>query len=124
MTWRWLGVGACVLFIGAPVAFTGLHATGDLCGWPHADRDPRLVEQRHENVVETVVVRCIAVYADGTELEETRVNWLGGGAALAVLIGIFSGSAGLLGTIRRRPAAVTTGSCTAVCLVLVFVWLT
>ena len=123
VTWRWVAVAASVLIIGVPVALAGLYASGDLCEPPYGGRDTRrLTEERYENVVETVVVRCIATYSDGTEIEETRVNWLGAGAALAFLFGIFFGSAALVAVVRRKPAAIVTASCAAVCVVLMTAW--
>jgi hypothetical protein len=119
---RWLFVAAAVGLIGLPVVLGGLYVSGDLCEPPYGEGDRRLTGERYENVVETLVVRCVASYPGGREVEETRVNWLGGGAALAVLVGTFFGAAGLAGVIRRRPAAITTASCALVCLVLVAIW--
>lgn len=119
---RWILVAACVLTIGVPVAYTGLYASSDLCGPPYGEGDPRLTEERYENIVETVAVRCIASYPNGMEVEETRVNWLGGTAALAFLLATFLGSSGLVGVIRRRPALIAAATCVLVCFVLVASW--
>jgi len=73
-------------------------------------------------VIETVVVRCTAVYRDGSELEETRINWIGGTAALYFLIGTFFGSAGLVRAIPLKRAAAVTGICATICMAMVVIW--
>lgn len=112
--WRWVAVAAAVLIVGAPVALAGLYATGDLCEPPYGGLD--------ENIIETVIVRCSGQGPDLQRIEETRINWLGGVAALAFLVGIFFATAGLVGVIRLRWATIATTSCAVVCLALVVIW--
>jgi hypothetical protein len=118
----WIAVVAAVLLVGVPVALAGLYATGDLCDPPYGSRDSRLAYERYENVVETVVVRCTAVYRDGTQLEETRINWIGSSAALLFLIGAFFGIAGVFRAMPLKRAAAVTGMCATICFALVVIW--
>lgn len=122
MSWRWIAAAAAVLLIGVPVALGGLYATGDLCEPPYASRDSRLAYECYENVVETVVVRCTAVFRDGTELEETRINWVGGTAAVFFLMGTFFGSAALVRAVPLKRAAAVTGICAIICFAMVVIW--
>lgn len=112
--WRWVAVATAVLLVGAPIALAGLYVTGDLCEPPYGGFD--------HNMIETLIVRCSGQRPNLERIEETRINWLGGFAALGFLVGTFSATAGLAGLIRPRPAAITTASCSILCLALVVVW--
>jgi hypothetical protein len=101
-----------------------LYGTGDLCGdEPLEGPGGKPVgHNEFDNIIETVLVRCQAVQRGETIAEETRFNWVGVTAAIFFPIGVFFGTAGILGLVDRRQAALITAACVAICFAMVVIF--
>jgi hypothetical protein len=113
-----------VVVFGVYGAGGALYATGDLCGDAPLDGpNGELVNHNEfDNIIETVAVRCISRQGGEVVAEETRFNWIGVTTAIFFPIGVFFASAGILGLVDRRRAALITSACVVICFSMVVIF--
>ena len=66
-------------------------------------------------------MRCIDV-REGVERVDHRVNWTGVINGISFLVGVFFGSAGIVGLVDRRRAAIITGASVLTCFAMVLIF--
>ena len=115
---------AAVVVFGLYGVGGALYGTGDLCGdAPLEGPDGESIRHNEfDNIIETVAVRCISRQGGEVVAEETRFNWIGVTAAIFFPIGVFFASAGILGLVDRRRAALITSACILICFSMVVIF--
>ena len=129
LSWRWVAVLAAVGLIGLPIAAAGALGTQyqeDACIEIYEDLpfrgDGRFHAFEDKWWVPGIVMHCKVLRHGGGPIERTYVNWEGAIGAGFFLIGFTAASAGILGLVDPRRAALITATCVVVCLAAVVIW--
>ena len=98
------------MILAIPVTLVAVNGTGDLCGEPFDSPGRTTVyPSGFDDTIPSVLTTCEAT-DHGTEFRDTRFNEEGTIGSIFFPVGVFFGSAGLLGLIDRRRAFIATAA--------------
>ncbi len=113
------------MFCSLWFAYVGLQGTVEGACYPEGyPIEPRVSERIPDTIIDGVAEQCRIELRDGSVVERTDINWEGTISAIFFPLGVFFGSAGILGLINRRLAALVTLACVAICFTMVVIFFT
>lgn len=107
---------------GLGIAGTGSDACTELYEEAWSDADARIHAITDKFEIPYIFSRCRAVRHGAPPVERTYFNWVGTVNAISFVVGVFFASAGILGLVDRRRAALVTAACVLICFAMVVIF--
>ena len=124
--WLWIWVLAAVGVSLGPAAIGLIATEDDACVELYEETAGTGPGRFHafddRSSIPYIYTHCTVIRHGAPTVERSKINWTGLINGISFVLGVFFGSAGILGLVDRRRAALITVACIAICFAMVVIF--